>query len=379
MKKRLKTLFIIGTRPEAIKLAPVILAVRKDRRFLPVVCATGQHREMLDQVLSLFKIRPRHDLDAMGKDHTLAYSMSTILARLDKVIREEKPDLVIVQGDTTSTLAGSLAAFYRQVPVGHIEAGLRTHDKSRPFPEEINRRLTSQIADYHLAPTAGARKNLLAEGVPSRRIAVTGNTVVDALLFVKRSIERSPTKQGRLRKRFPFVDAGRPLILVTGHRRESFGKGLRDICAAIRKIALAHPYAEIVYPVHPNPEVRTPVRKELSGLPNVHLLEPLDYEAFVYLMMQSRLILTDSGGIQEEAPSLDKPVLVMRNTTERPEALDVGGALLVGTDPQSIIKGVDHVLASGPSPSAATGRRNPFGDGRAAERIVRALGTWMAR
>jgi UDP-N-acetylglucosamine 2-epimerase (non-hydrolysing) len=379
MKKRLKTLFIIGTRPEAIKLAPVILAMRKDQRFQPVVCATAQHREMLDQVLSLFKIRPRHDLDAMGKNHTLAYSMSTILMRLDKVVQEEKPDLVLVQGDTTSALAGCLAAFYRRVPLGHIEAGLRTHDKYQPFPEEINRRLTSQIADYHLAPTAGARENLLAEGVLPGRIVVTGNTVVDALLFVKRSIEASPAKQGRLRKRFPFVDAGAPLILVTGHRRESFGKGLRDICAAIRKIALVHPSDQIVYPVHPNPEVRMPVRKELSGIPNVHLLEPLDYEAFVYLMMRSRLILTDSGGIQEEAPSLGKPVLVMRNTTERPEALGAGGALLVGTDPRSIVEGVERVLAGGLSSSKATGRRNPFGDGRASERIVQSLGTWMAR
>ncbi len=377
MRKRLKTLFVIGTRPEAIKLAPVVLAMRGDPRFLPVVCATGQHREILAPVLSLFRILPRNDLDAMRKGQALAPLLSLILAGLDKIIGREKPDVVVVQGDTTSTLAGSLVAFSHRVPVAHVEAGLRTGDKFHPFPEEIYRSLTTRIADYHLAPTAGARENLLAEGVPSVRIAVTGNTVVDALLFVKRAIEGSPSKQAYLRKRFPFVREERPLVLVTGHRRENFGEGFRNICDAIRQVALSHPSVEIVYPVHPNPNVRSPVRKSLSGIPNVRLLDPLDYESFVYMMSRARLILTDSGGIQEEAPSLGKPVLVMRKTTERPEILRTGTALLVGIDSRSIVEGVERFLDGALSPPRPAPGRNPFGDGRSSERILRAVWRWM--
>jgi UDP-N-acetylglucosamine 2-epimerase (non-hydrolysing) len=379
MKKRLKTLFVIGTRPEAIKLAPVVLAMRRDPRFLPVVCVTGQHREMLEGMLPLFRIRPRHVLDTMAADQALASSMSAILSGLERVIREETPGLVVVQGDTTSTLAGTLAAVYNRIPVAHVEAGLRTHDKRRPFPEEINRRLSSHAADFHFAPTPGARDNLLAEGIQARRIAVTGNTGVDALLHVKAYLDSSAERRAKIRRRYPFAESGRTMILVTGHRRESIGEGFRNICGALRRIALAHPSVDLVYPVHLNPEVRKPVIEGLSGIPNVILLSPVDYEAFVYLMTRARLILTDSGGIQEEAPSLGKPVLVMRDATERPEALAAGCARLVGTDPHTIVKGVERVLAGGLPGERPTPRRNPYGDGRTSERILRLLGKWLAR
>lgn len=368
-----RVLFVFGTRPEAIKLAPVILRMREDGRFLPRVCATAQHREMLDQVLETFGIRADHDLNLMRKGQDLFSLTARGLVAVGEVLRRERPDMVIVQGDTTSTFLGGLAAFYLRIPVGHVEAGLRTHDKYNPFPEEINRKLAAQVADLHFAPTAGARDNLVRENVPRKRIFVTGNTGIDALLLVKARLERDGSGEREIRKLLPRAWTGKPVILVTAHRRESFGDDLRAICGAIGEIASRHPEAGIVFPVHPNPNVAVPVKALLKGRENVLLLGPMGYRQFVSLLMRSQFILTDSGGIQEEAPSLGKPVLVMRRATERVEAIRDGAGRLVGTGRRSIVENAEELLASPEAYRKMVPRRNPYGDGKSAERILRAI------
>jgi UDP-N-acetylglucosamine 2-epimerase (non-hydrolysing) len=379
---RYKVLFVFGTRPEAIKLSPVILRMKKDRRFLPRVCVTAQHREMLDQVLGLFRIRPDHDLNIMSKGQDLFDITARGLSQLKKVLVKESPDMVVVQGDTTTTLAGSLAAFYMQIPVAHVEAGLRTEHKYKPFPEEINRRLTSHLADLHFAPTRGAAANLVNEGIPRKRISATGNTAVDALLMVKEGIEKGSGKTGsrsKFKKLFPFLRDDRRMILVTAHRRESFGEGFRNICGAIREIAQKRDDVQIVYPVHLNPNVKRPVNRMLRGMENVILIEPVGYEPFVYLMLRSYLILTDSGGIQEEAPSLGKPVLVMREVTERMESVEAGVSMLVGADRGAIVKSALRLLDDGRLYGRMARRKNPYGDGRASERIVEKINGYLGR
>lgn len=370
----MKILTIFGTRPEAIKMAPVIkeLAVRPE--FSSLVCVTAQHREMLDHVLDIFKIKADYDLDIMQSDQTLFDITCLGLTGIKAVLEKEMPDMVLVQGDTTTAFVGSLAAFYLKIPVGHVEAGLRTYRKYQPFPEEINRRLISHLADIHFAPTESAGKNLLSEGIPAGKIFVTGNTVIDALLDVAKS--QSSQKQqkkweGYFKKRGISIN-GRKIILITGHRRENFGKGLKDICAALKTIAQRNHDAMIIYPVHMNPNVQKPVKELLCGTKNIHLIEPLRYDAFVYILMKASLVLTDSGGIQEEAPTFGLPVLVMRDVTERPEAVTGGTAILVGTDRDKIVYETDRILKSDLS-SLRKKVRNPYGDGKAAKRIVNIL------
>jgi UDP-N-acetylglucosamine 2-epimerase (non-hydrolysing) len=379
MKKRMKKILLIfGTRPEAIKMAPVIKELEKHpAKFLSIVCVTAQHREMLDQVLRIFDIRPDYDLDIMGKDQSLHDVTSKSLLGIKKVIEKEMPDLVLVQGDTTTTFAAGLAAFYAKTPLAHVEAGLRTHDKHRPFPEEINRRLTTQMADIHLAPTERSRRNLLQEGIDRKRIFVTGNTVIDALAMIAKK-QASPDEKKRWNSFFVkeqeiSFDDKKKTILVTGHRRENFGEGLENICKAIKRVAADHEDVEFVYPVHLNPNVRKPVHKHLGNLRNVKLIPPLDYEPFVYLMTRSAIILTDSGGIQEEAPSLGKPVLVMRETTERPEAVEAGSVRLVGTDTDKIVREVERLLKNKAHYAKMASVLNPYGDGNAAGRIVKII------
>jgi UDP-N-acetylglucosamine 2-epimerase (non-hydrolysing) len=365
---RRRVMFCFGTRPEAIKLAPVIHELAgSPREFQPAVLVTAQHRHMLDQVLRAFDIRPDHDLDLMRPGQSLADVTVGVLRGVERVLRRVRPDMVMVQGDTTSALAAALAAFYQQIPVGHVEAGLRTRDKYSPYPEEMNRRLVSSLADLHFAPTRTARENLLREGVPRGRIYVTGNTVVDALKAMRRS---------RVAWYVPVLDKIAPeqrVILVTAHRRESFGPGFESICHALRMIVERNPHVEVVYPVHLNPNVRKPVRRILGGVSRVHLIKPLDYLPFVRLMERSYLILTDSGGIQEEAPALGKPVLVMRDVTERPEAVEAGTAKLVGTDADAIVTATERLLCFGATYRKTARARNPFGDGRASARIAGAL------
>jgi len=361
---------VMGTRPEVIKLAPVVreLARRRRRRLAPRIILTGQHREMADEVLRVFRLRAHHDLHVMRPEQTLFQTTSAVLQGLERVFRAERPAAVLVQGDTTSTLAGALAAFYLRIPVGHVEAGLRTYDRWNPYPEEMNRRLTSSLADFHFAPTARARRALLAEGIPSARIFVTGNTVVDALQAIARQQRRAlpPALRG--------VDGrGRRLVVVTAHRRESWGAPLAELAAGLREIAAADPRAVIVFPVHPNPNVMRSVRPVLEGVERVHLIPPLDYASFVHLMARSTLIITDSGGIQEEAPSLGKPVLVVRRTSERPEGVEAGMVRLVGTDRRRLVREALALLGSPAERARMVGRRNPYGDGRAAVRIVNIL------
>ena len=365
MKRRV--MFCFGTRPEAIKLAPVTTELCKyPREFEVLVLVTGQHRQMLDQVLRVFGIRPDYDLDVMRPGQSLADVTVGVLRGVERVLRRVRPDMVIVQGDTTSALAAALAAFYERIPVGHVEAGLRTGDKYSPYPEEMNRRLVSSLADLHFAPTPAAKDNLLNEGVPRGRIHVTGNTVVDALKAMRAS---------KVAWHVPVLDRIAPeqrVILVTAHRRESFGPGFERICRALRMIAERNPDVAIVYPVHLNPRVRKPVRAILGRTPRVHLIEPLEYLPFVRLMERAHVILTDSGGIQEEAPALGKPVLVMRDVTERPEAVAAGTAKLVGTDADVIVSATERLLHSAAAYRKMARARNPFGDGHAARRIVTA-------
>jgi len=368
----IKVLTVFGTRPEAIKLAPVVKHLERDPRFACVSCVTSQHREMLDQVLEVFDVVPKYDLGVMTPGQTLADVTARVVQKVSEVVASEQPAIVLVQGDTTTTFAAGLAAFYHRIPVGHVEAGLRTADKYQPFPEEINRRLTTVLADYHYAPTEVGRRNLLAEGIDDLRILVTGNTGIDALLMARDALRSGGAAGSGLADRTPNVD-GRRVLLVTAHRRESFGAPFEAICDALRRIAERNPDLAIVYPVHLNPQVRRPVFERLGQCPSIHLIEPLEYLSFVRMMDRAYLILTDSGGIQEEAPALGKPVLVMRNTTERPEAVEAGSARLVGTSTETIVSAVQHLLDDADAYQQMSGARNPFGDGRASERIARHL------
>lgn len=369
----IKTLCVFGTRPEAIKMAPLALSLAADERFDAKVCVTGQHREMLDQVLELFELVPEHDLNIMKRGQDLTDVTTAILQGMKTVLAEEKPDIVLVHGDTSTTLSATLAAYYQQIPVGHVEAGLRTGNIYSPWPEEANRKLTGALAELHFAPTDRSRQNLLEEGVAPSKVHVTGNTVIDALLDVVEKLENSPIFQQQFAEQFDFLDASRKLILVTGHRRESFGGGFERICQALHDTAARHPETQVVYPVHLNPNVREPVKRLLSDIDNVHLIEPLDYLPFVYLMNRAHLILTDSGGVQEEAPSLGKPVLVMRDTTERPEAVDAGTVKLVGTDVERIVAELDTLLTDKSAYEAMSYAHNPYGDGQSCQRIRDAL------
>ncbi len=370
----MKVLTVFGTRPEAIKMAPLVKALANDEAFEAKVCVTAQHREMLDQVLKLFEIVPDYDLDIMRPGQGLSEITCRILEGLKPVLEEFKPDVVLVHGDTTTTMATSLAAFYQRIPVGHVEAGLRTGNLYSPWPEEANRKLTGHLAMYHFSPTENSRQNLLREAIPNDHIFVTGNTVIDALFWVRDRLLHENTLHQQMVARFPFLlDPAKKLVLVTGHRRESFGGGFERICTALAQIAKTHPEAEVIYPVHLNPNVREPVNRILRDISNVSLIDPLDYLPFVYLMNRSYLILTDSGGIQEEAPSLGKPVLVMRDTTERPEAVAAGTVRLVGTKTDDILREVTRLLDSDSEYQAMTGAHNPYGDGYACQRILEAL------
>ncbi|WP_319021292.1 non-hydrolyzing UDP-N-acetylglucosamine 2-epimerase [Pseudoalteromonas nigrifaciens] len=365
----MKVLTVFGTRPEAIKMAPLVHVLAADERFESKCCVTAQHREMLDQVLELFKITPDYDLNLMKAGQTLPEITSRILLELTPVLKEFKPDVVLVHGDTATTFAASLAAYYEQIAVGHVEAGLRTGNIYSPWPEEGNRKLTGSLTKYHLAPTENSKANLLKENVPAENISVTGNTVIDALLMVKQQIENDADLSNTLAAQFPMLDENKKLILVTGHRRESFGGGFERICEALAQTAKAHPDCQILYPVHLNPNVQEPVKRILNDVNNVHLIEPQQYLPFVYLMNRSHIILTDSGGIQEEAPSLGKPVLVMRDTTERPEAVDAGTVRLVGTDVTKITSALNELLTNDESYKTMSRAHNPYGDGKACQRI----------
>jgi UDP-N-acetylglucosamine 2-epimerase (non-hydrolysing) len=365
-----KILVVFGTRPEAIKMAPVVQQLQRCQVFDVKVCVTGQHREMLDQVLRLFEIQPDFDLEVMTPGQTLQELTAVILSKLTFVLRDIQPDLVLVHGDTTTTFAASLAAFYQQVSVGHIEAGLRTGNLYSPWPEEGNRQLTSVITEYHFAPTTGSKDNLIKEGVSSEQILVTGNTVIDALLWVKERLTNDSAISNQLAHKFKFLDRNEKLLLVTGHRRESFGGGFERICNALKEIASSNPDLSILYPMHLNPRVREPVNRLLRNMDNVFLIEPQEYLPFCYLMDRADLILTDSGGVQEEAPSLGKPVLVMRDTTERPEAVEAGTVRLVGTDERTIIEQVTLLLSNQSEYAGMSRAHNPYGDGLASKRIV---------
>lgn len=369
----MKVLIVFGTRPEAIKMAPLVQILKKTLEV--IVCVTAQHREMLDQVLDLFEIIPQYDLNIMKPGQDLFDVTSAVLLGMRPILNNEQPDLVLVHGDTTTSMAASLAAFYMQIPVGHVEAGLRTKDIYSPFPEELNRQLTGRIASFHFAPTEQARANLLVEQVPEELIVVTGNTVIDALLSVAEQARLTPFSD-QLVQQLPFLTLSkdRPrIILVTGHRRENFGQGFEEICQALYQLAVKYSDVQIIYPVHLNPNVREPVNRILTGLENVHLIEPLDYLPFVKLMDISYLILTDSGGIQEEAPSLGKPVLVMRSTTERPEAIDAGTVRLIGTESSNIVAEIEQLLNDQGAYQVMTKAHNPYGDGHACERILEKL------
>jgi UDP-N-acetylglucosamine 2-epimerase (non-hydrolysing) len=368
----IKVLSVFGTRPEAVKMAPVVRQLAQARDIQPRVCVTAQHRQMLDQVLNLFQISPDYDLDLMREDQSLAELSAAIFAGLDPVLQDFKPDWVLVQGDTTTVAITSLLAYYRRMRVGHVEAGLRTHDKWQPYPEEINRRVAGVVADLHFAPTEWARQNLLREGIPEGSIAVTGNPVIDALQFVAQQAEPPEIKRLLHELRIEDVPADKQLILVTAHRRENFGQPLEQICMALRDLA-ARGDVELVYPVHLNPNVQEPVHRLLEGVPHITLLAPLDYLPLVHLMKRARLILTDSGGIQEEAPAFGVPVLVLRDVTERPEGVQAGVLKLVGTARAAIAAAAVRLLED-PSAYAAMARAaNPYGDGHAAPRIVEAL------
>ncbi|MFL9884625.1 UDP-N-acetylglucosamine 2-epimerase (non-hydrolyzing) [Paraburkholderia agricolaris] len=371
MKKKILATF--GTRPEAIKMAPLVKSLERSRDFECVVCVTGQHREMLDQVLSLFQITPSYDLSVMQPNQDLYALTTKIMMGLRDVLTGYKPDLVLVHGDTTTTMATTLAAYYQKIAIGHVEAGLRTGNLYSPWPEEANRKITGALANLHFAPTNGARENLLAEGVAEEKIAVTGNTVIDALLHVKSEHLSNRKKVAEIDARLPPLDPRRRLILVTGHRRESFGKGFENICIALSQIARTFPDVDVLYPVHLNPNVREPVERTLAKIPNVYLIEPVEYLTFVRLMERAYLILTDSGGVQEEAPSLKTPVLVMRETTERPEAVNAGVVKMVGTNVGSIVSTTTLLLDDADVYAAMARGSNPYGDGFACERIIAAI------
>lgn len=372
MKK--KVLLVFGTRPEAIKMAPLALKLKEQMVDFEVkVCVTGQHRQMLDQVLELFNLTPDFDLNLMKPGQTLSDITSGVLKGLEQVFVEWTPDVVLVHGDTATTFAASLAAYYHKIAVGHVEAGLRTGDIYSPWPEEANRKLTGALTTYHFAPTQSSYNNLVKENIAPNSITITGNTVIDALLTVKSKVETDQEIINQFEQQFDFLDSAKKLILVTGHRRENFGQGFLNICTALANIAKQYPDVQIVYPVHLNPNVQKPVNELLSGISNIHLIAPQDYLPFVYLMNRSYLILTDSGGIQEEAPSLGKPVLVMRDTTERPEAVDAGTVKLVGTDAALIQQSVIELLENSSLYQTMAAAHNPYGDGTACQQIINAL------
>jgi UDP-N-acetylglucosamine 2-epimerase (non-hydrolysing) len=370
-KKRILTVF--GTRPEAIKMAPLVHALATDDRFDAKVCVTAQHREMLDQVLELFEITPDYDLNLMKTGQTLNEVTARILLDLKPVLQEFKPDVVLVHGDTATTFAASLAAYYEQIAVGHVEAGLRTGNVYSPWPEEGNRKLTGALTKYHFAPTATSQQNLLDENYAQENIVVTGNTVIDALLMVKEKIDHDVDLNATLAASFPMLNDNKKLILVTGHRRESFGGGFERICEALAITAKRYPNAQILYPMHLNPNVREPVNRILKDIDNIFLIEPQQYLPFIYLMTRAHIILTDSGGIQEEAPSLGKPVLVMRDTTERPEAVEAGTVKLVGTDVVVMTSAINELMDNETAYKAMSFAHNPYGDGKTCERILDVL------
>lgn len=370
MKKKILTVF--GTRPEAIKMAILVKSLNAEKDFEHRLCVTGQHRGMLDQVLDFFEIKPDYDLDLMKPGQDLSDLTSNIIIQIKPVLKNFRPDLVLVHGDTTTSFASALAAFYHEIPVGHVEAGLRTGNMQSPFPEEANRVLTGRIAKWHFAPTQINVDNLLNERIDKERIIKTGNTVIDSLLYASKKISgfSGLITNDNLKEIF---SSGKKILLVTGHRRENFGTGFINICEALHKIALTYPDLQLVYPVHLNPNVQDPVFKILGGSPNIHLTDPLNYPDFVYAMKQSWVILTDSGGVQEEAPSLGKPVLVMRDETERPEAVKAGTVKLVGTDKEKIIKNVSALLNDKNLYEKMSKAHNPYGDGKAVGRIIKAL------
>lgn len=363
-----KHLIVFGTRPEAIKMAPLVKAFQKCSGIELKVCVTAQHRQMLDQVLEFFEIEPDYDLDLMRPNQNLTTLTSNIITELGEVFEQYRPDYVYVHGDTTTSMAAAIAGFYAGAKICHVEAGLRTNDKHSPFPEEMNRQLTGRLADYHFAPTEKSKHNLLLENIPEDRIVVTGNTVIDALLESSEIVQNINNPEIERLKH--LIDPSKKLILVTGHRRENHGQGFINICNALKEIAINNPDVQIIYPVHLNPNVLKPVHELLSNIDNIDLIEPLAYPAFVWLMSKSYLIITDSGGVQEEAPSLSKPVLVMRNTTERPEAVEAGTVILVGTDKDKIVAEVQDLLSNTSRYNAMSSLHNPYGDGKACERIV---------
>lgn len=366
----MKVLSIFGTRPEAIKMAPLVVNLNRNSQINSIVCVTGQHREMLDQVLDLFEITPDYDLNVMKKNQSLSEVTSRIITNLSPILEEVKPDLILVHGDTTTTFSAALSGFYHQVSVGHVEAGLRTGNIFSPWPEEANRKLVSCITEMHFAPTKQAMVNLKQENIDESKIIVTGNTVIDALVMIKEKIESDSVLQNSLSKNFPFIQEGKRIVLVTGHRRENFGQGFENICESLKSLALKNKDVNFVYPVHLNPRVREPVNQLLSNIDNIHLIEPQGYLEFVYLMINSYIILTDSGGIQEEAPALGKPVVVMRDTTERPEAVSAGTVVLVGTDKKKIIDTIDILLNDESKYRKMSMSHNPYGDGTASQRII---------
>ena len=372
-----KILLVFGTRPEAIKMAPLVKAFQKDtEHFETRVCVTAQHRQMLDQVLEVFGITPEYDLNIMAPNQDLYDITAKVLMGLREVLKDFRPDTVLVHGDTTTSMAASLAAFYMQIPVGHVEAGLRTYNMLSPWPEEMNRQVTDRICTYYFAPTEQSKKNLLQENIDEKKIFITGNTVIDALLMAVDIISSTPGMEEKIAKEFQekgYTVGNREYILVTGHRRENFGEGFLHICKAIKELAALHPDMDIVYPVHLNPNVQKPVYELLSGVDNVYLISPLDYLPFIYAMQHSTLLLTDSGGVQEEAPSLGKPVLGMRDTTERPEAVEAGTVKLVGTDAEAIVSNVTALLQDKEMYKRMSETHNPYGDGQACERIMVAL------
>lgn len=368
----MKVLQVFGTRPEAIKMAPVVLALQAAEGIESKVCVTAQHREMLDQVLDFFDITPDHDLNIMQPGQTLGEVTGRILQGVGSVLEQEKPDLVLVHGDTNTTLSTALAAYYAQVPVGHVEAGLRTGNLYSPWPEEANRKITGALTRYHFAPTQKSKENLLREGVDEAHIHITGNTVIDALFLARDKIQADSARIAHYAKQFAYLPDDKPIVLVTGHRRESFGGGFERICDALARIA-DRGDCSVLYPVHLNPNVQEPVNAILKGRDNIFLAPPQDYATFVYLMDRAHIILTDSGGIQEEAPSLGKPVLVMRDTTERPEAVDAGTVKLVATDPGVIVHNVNALLDDDAAYAAMSRAHNPYGDGKAAGRIEKVL------
>ena len=378
-------LLVFGTRPEAIKMAPLVMELQKQKeRIETVVCVTGQHREMLDQVLEIFDIKPDYDLNIMKRGQDLYDVTARVLTGMREVLKEIKPDIVLVHGDTTTSTAAALAAFYQQIPVGHVEAGLRTHNIYSPWPEEMNRLLTGRLATYHFSPTPLSRNNLIKESINDRNIIVTGNTVIDALYWVVDKIKNNKELDNELESVLSKagydvnrLDNGKKLVLITGHRRENFGDGFINMCTAIKDLTIKHPNVDFVYPMHLNPNVRKPIHEvfgeDLSGLKNMFFIEPLEYLSFVYLMEKSSIVLTDSGGIQEEAPGLGKPVLVMRDTTERPEALNAGTVKLVGTDYNKIVNEVSSLIDDKAAYEKMSKAVNPYGDGLACGRIVNAL------